>query len=244
MQNNPKLAAAIQQSMLPVQPPNIGSYRIVLRIDPVDFLVGDFYDFFEFDKDTFGFCIGDAAGRGLQAALLVRDVVVSLRMGLEKELKLVHTIKKLNRLIHQSSFSTRLASLFYGEIEPDGRLIYVNAGHPPPFLIDSHEIKELPATGTMIGIHEKIDIYRSYERLDPGAFLLLYSDGVIERRDTDRQQFGIRRLKDVVWKNREKTLQQILDAIFSTIYEFGGKEKWHDDTTVILIKRTESEKSI
>lgn len=88
--------------------------------------MGYLYDFHVFDEESFRVCIGDACGHGLQAALLVRDVLTGLRMGLEKEMKLVHIIKKLNRVIHRSNYSTHYASLFYCEIQNDGDLVCVN----------------------------------------------------------------------------------------------------------------------
>ena len=81
-----------------------------------------------------GLSIGDASGHGLPAALLVRDVVTGMRMGIEKELKVAHVFEKLNRVIHRSRLSSRFVSVFYGELEADGNLVYVNAGHQPPIL--------------------------------------------------------------------------------------------------------------
>ena len=86
-----------------------------------------------------GVSIGDASGHGLPAALLVRDVVTGLRMGIEKELKVAHVFEKLNRVIHRSRLSSRFVSVFYGELEADGNLVYVNAGHQPPILFFKEE---------------------------------------------------------------------------------------------------------
>jgi len=64
----------------------------------------------------------------------VRDVVTGLRMGIERELKIAHVFTKLNQVIHRSRLSSRFVSVFYGELEADGNLVYVNAGHQPPIL--------------------------------------------------------------------------------------------------------------
>ena len=90
---------------------------------------GDFYDFHDLGEGTLGIAIGDASGHGLPAALLVRDVVTGLRMGIEKELKVAHVFEKLNRVIHRSRLSSRFVSVFYAELDRDGNLVYVNAGH-------------------------------------------------------------------------------------------------------------------
>ena len=89
---------------------------------PAELVGGDLFDYFNFDNEEFGVCIGDASGHGLPAALLVRDVVTGLRMGLEKQMKMVYTFKKLNNVIYRSVYSTRFISLFYAEIQKDGNL--------------------------------------------------------------------------------------------------------------------------
>ena len=92
-------------------------YDLAARSVAADEVGGDFYDFEDFGSDMLGVSIGDASGHGLPAALLVRDVVTGLRMGIEKELKVAHVFEKLNRVIHRSRLSSRFVSVFYGELE-------------------------------------------------------------------------------------------------------------------------------
>ena len=127
-------AAEIQQSLLVEEPPHFPGYDIACRSVAAEEVGGDFYDFVSFDGEMLGIAIGDASGHGLPAALLVRDVVTGLRMGIEKELKVAHVFEKLNRVIHRCNLSSRFVCVFYGELERDGNLIYVNAGHQPPIL--------------------------------------------------------------------------------------------------------------
>ena len=95
--------------------------------------------------------IGDASGHGLPAALLVRDIVTGLRMGLEKHLRMEYVFSKLNRVIHRSNLSSRFISVFYGELESNGNLSFVNAGHQPPLLFRKDRVLELRTGGTVIG---------------------------------------------------------------------------------------------
>lgn len=238
IENDLQQAATIQQSLLPKQAPEIPGYEIAFRSEASVIIVGDFYDFFKFDRSYFGICIGDAAGHGLPGSLLVRDVVTGLRMGLEKEMKMVHTLKKLNRVIHQSTFSTRFASLFYGEIEDDGHLIYVNAGHPPPLLVSKDQVRELKATGPIIGVISEINLHQAFTYFKPGDWLVLYSDGIIERLNAKGEFFGIERLKQLV-QVKNLSAREILNLVFKTVFEFGAGERWQDDATVIVIKRTD-----
>src|SRR6185295_17461853 len=143
-------AAEIQQSLLVEDPPDFPGYDIACLSVPADEVGGDFYDFHPFNGDMLGLAIGDASGHGLPAALLVRDVVTGLRMGIEKELKVAHVFAKLNRVIHRSTLSSRFVSVFYGELEPEGNFIYINAGHHPPLLFSAADAYELDTGGTVI----------------------------------------------------------------------------------------------
>ncbi len=230
-------AAHIQQSLLPGQPPHISGYQISARSQPAELVGGDLFDFFEFDDEVFGFCIGDASGHGLPAALLVRDVVIGMRMGLEKNMKMVHSFKKLNNVIYRSTYSTRFISLFYGELEKDGHLIYVNAGHPAPLLICGNEVQTLKATGLILGALPDIALHRSYARMEPDSILLLFSDGIFERENENEEPYSIERLKEVVLKNQNKSAEEIQNLIFEDVFEFGNRSKWDDDTTIVVIKR-------
>ena len=142
-----------------------------------------------------GLAIGDASGHGLPAALLVRDVVTGLRMGIEKELKIAHVFAKLNRVIHRSNLSSRFITVFYGELEANGNLIYVNAGHQPPILFFANPAQvpnhmELDTGGTVIGPLPEPTFRRGFARVRPGEILVAVTDGILERRDADGEFFG------------------------------------------------------
>ena len=233
-------AAHIQQSLLPARPPKMRGYDIAARSLPAELVGGDLYDFFYFDEEMFGISVGDASGHGLPAALLVRDVVTGLRMGMEKEMKMVQTLKKLNRVIHRSTYSTRFVSLFYGEIESNGNIIYANAGHPAPLLVHGSQLKELKANGIILGALPEISLSRAYAYFEPGGLLVMYSDGIFERRNGEDQAYGLARLKELVLRNQSKSAQEILDLIFRAVAEHGEGTSWEDDATVVVVKRVKA----
>jgi hypothetical protein len=235
--NEYEQAALIQRSLLPAVTPRIQGFQIAGRSKPAELVVGDFYDFYEFDDEMFGASIGDASGHGLLAAMLVRDVVTGLRMGLEKEMKMVHTIKKLNSVLHRSTYSSRFVTLFYAEIERNGNLIYANAGHPGPLLVRGDHVQVLKANGTILGALPEIAIQRAIAFLEPQGVLVMYSDGIFERLNHEGEQFGIPRLKKLVVRNQHKSAQEILDLIFDTVFQYGKGARWEDDTTAVVIKR-------
>ena len=183
--------------------PTFAGYDIACRSVPADEVGGDFYDFHPFDGEMLGLAIGDASGHGLPAALLVRDVVTGLRMGIEKELKIAHVFAKLNRVIHRSNLSSRFVCVFYGELEASGNLIYVNAGHQPPLLFFANRAQvpnhmELATGGTVIGPLPEPRFRRGFARVRPGEVLVALTDGILERRDADGEFFGLDRLKALV----------------------------------------------
>lgn len=237
MKSDLKRAEQIQKSLLPRDAPKIKGYDIFGHSQPAEVVGGDFYDYFEFGEDDFGGCIGDASGHGLPAALLVRDVVIGLRMGLAKEMRLVYTLDKLNQVIQRSTYSTNFVSIFIGEIESNGHLFYVNAGHPPPFLVCGDRVYDLEATGITLGFMPEIDLRRSYIRLEKDSVLVLYSDGIVERQKTEEEQFGIDRLKEFVIANKDKSAKEIVESVFKTVYNFANRASWEDDATMVVIKR-------
>lgn len=230
-------AATIQQSLLPANPPLVRGYEMAGRSQPAELVGGDLYDYIPFDDDMFGIAVGDASGHGLPAALLVRDVVTGLRMGLEKEMKMVETLKKLNRVIHRSTYSSRFVSLFYAEVESNGNVIYANAGHPAPLLVHGEHVLELKASGIIIGALPEIALHRGYAFFEPGAVLLMYSDGIFERQGADGQQFSIARLKELAKAHQAKSAPEILEIIFNAVYEYGEGASWEDDATLVVVKR-------
>jgi sigma-B regulation protein RsbU (phosphoserine phosphatase) len=239
-------AAEIQQSLLVEEPPEFPGYELAARSVPADEVGGDFYDFYDLGEGTLGLAIGDASGHGLPAALLVRDVVTGLRMGIEKELKVAHVFEKLNRVIHRSRLSSRFVSVFYCELERDGNLVYVNAGHQPPILFFRQQTAgkvcevELSNGGTVIGPLPEARFQRGFARLHPGEVLLLLTDGILERRDKNSEFFGDERVRGLVRQHQSQSATVILERLFDAALAWGDGRPWEDDATIVVVKRGES----
>ncbi|GAB4373430.1 MAG: hypothetical protein Kow0042_17360 [Calditrichia bacterium] len=232
-----KQARQIQQSLLPREVPTFPGYQIAGRSQPAEIVGGDLYDYFLFSDGELGVCIGDASGHGLPAALLVRDVVTGLRMGLEEDKKMVPIFKKLNRVIFRSVYSTHFISLFYAEIDKYGNMEYVNAGHPAPLLLQGDTIIELESTGQILGALRDMELSHRYIKIEPGSILFMYTDALPERKNKQGEQFGLKKLKELLLESREMTPEMILENVFQTITHFGNPAKWQDDATAIVIKR-------
>lgn len=226
----------VQTSLLPKTPPALGGFRSAARSLPAEVVGGDFYDWMPLSSDSIILAIGDASGHGIPAALQVRDVVTGLRMGVGMEFRLTNIATRLNQVVHASSLSTRFVSVFLGELESNGDLLYVNAGHVAPLVVRQRGIETLHSTGLVLGPTREAHYRRGYARLRPGDLLVLYTDGITERAAPDESQFGDGEFLKLLRRGRADSPQQLLEAMFSAA-EAHGLGPWKDDATVVLVQR-------
>jgi sigma-B regulation protein RsbU (phosphoserine phosphatase) len=236
MDGDVQQAAIIQRSLVSNSVPLIAGYETAGCSQPADIMGGDFFDFSILDEDFFTVAVGDVSGHGLPAALLVRDVVTGLRMGVEREMRMAEAVQKLNRVIHRSTLSTNFVSLFFAEIESTGNILYVNAGHPPPLLVHGSTVKRLEPTGMVLGAMSDTPFRRASATLAPGTVLLMYSDGAIERQ-REHEEFGLDRLEQLVIRHQGESATAILDVLHRAITAFGIPSRFEDDLTLVIIKR-------
>jgi hypothetical protein len=230
-------AMEVQRSCLPSRPPQFPGYDIAALSVPAEDVGGDLYDFIVLGDRTLAITVADASGHGLGAALLARDVRTGLRMGAGRQTKVVHTLEQLNRVLHDGGVGSSFVSAFYGELEAGGDLLYVNAGHPEPILVNGRRIRTLARGGIVLGPTPDARFRRHFGHLEPGATLVLYTDGILERRNEQGDLFEIERLQKAVLQAIDQPADGILHAIFSAAEAFGPGTRWDDDATVIVVKR-------
>lgn len=233
-------ARRIQSSILPQRNPRHGDFDVCGRIVPLESVGGDYFDLIRVSDRILGVAVADVTGHGLPAALQVRDVYTGLRMGLTQEFKIVRTVERLNDIIHESSLTSRFVSMFYGELDLNGVFIYVNAGHPPPFILsDSGEVEELTEGGPVLGPIPNASYDRGYCKLSPGDLLVLYSDGIVEAaRDTGEgsEEYGLERLLATLKESRSLRAREIVKAVFDEVDAFGGPGPAGDDRTLVVVR--------
>ena len=237
LQTDMSRAAEIQRSLLPKAPPPFPGFSIAARSIPAAQVGGDFYDYSLLQKDLLLLSLGDASGHELGSALLARDVVTGLRMGAERDLKIAAIMERLNRVISRSILSTRFVSLFLGELEGNGNLFYVNAGHPAPFLLGAQGIRRLKVGGLIIGPVEQATFKRGFAHVDRGDSLVIVSDGVLERLSPEGEEFGDEGLLGVVGPLVGHPANEVLEAILEAALRYGDEAPWEDDTTVMVVTR-------
>ncbi len=230
-------AAEIQRSLLPRGPFELPGYTIAARSFPAAVVGGDLYDFARLDEETMLLAIGDASGHGLAAALLARDVVTGLRMGAERSLKITEVIHRLNRVISRSALSTRFVSLFAGELERNGNVFYVNAGHPAARLFGARGERRLERGGMILGPVPGASFRRGFAHVDRGDTMVLVTDGVLERMNDAGRMFGEDGVARVVEPRAGQPAEGILTELLEACRQWGRGRPWNDDTSAIVISR-------
>jgi serine phosphatase RsbU (regulator of sigma subunit) len=239
-------AQAIQLSLLPQRLPPLEGFDIAARTVPADEVGGDVYDAQPLEPGMLGLLIADASGHGLPAALQARDVIVGMRMGQSHNEKITAQVERLNRVVHQTILVSRFITMFYAELETNGNLTYVNAGHNPPLLLTpAGEVFQLQTSGPVLGPLPDAVYRRCYMTLRPGEMLVLFTDGVVERpafgeeADDEHEavEFGLENLVPLCLESRHLAATQIVDRIIQAVREFGGDTPLQDDASVMVIKR-------
>lgn len=233
-------ARKIQLSLLPQEFPKFYDYDLFGQSKPAEIVGGDVFDVVPISESILGLAFADASGHGLPAALQVRDVVIGLRMGIEKDMKIVRTMLKLNSVLHHAGKNGKnheFIALFYAELEDNGNFFYVNAGHHPPLFFGHENVLELTRGGLILGPYLKAKYERGFLFFEKGNILVMYSDGVTEATNSVGEEFGSQRLVDVVKANRKASSRELVKLIFEANERHLGDMPPKDDRSLFIIKR-------
>ena len=234
-----KRAASLQQSLLPAEPLVSPPYRVAGRNIPSSDVGGDYFDFIEGESTVLTIGLGDVAGKGMPAALLMTNLHASVRAHVESEPRLPLVMGRLNRSIHQAVRGERFITLVLIAIDRQtGEIQYVNAGHNPPYLVKaSGEIEMLSVGGLLLGMFPEATYESAALTLGPGEVLVLYSDGVTEARNDQDDEYGEERLVAFLKEHKDDDPERMVETLIRTIYEFSQDGKPGDDVTVAVIRR-------
>jgi serine phosphatase RsbU (regulator of sigma subunit) len=254
-----EIAREVQRSLFPLEDPAVEGWTLASRNVPANDVGGDYYDYVRIEEHgTWGIALGDVAGKGMGAALLVANLQATLRAYLRIDLKevagggrppgggrstgeMAFLFSLLNRALASVVQSNRFASLVYGELDPrTGRFVYVNAGQNPPMVVRADgSLLQLPPGGMILGILEEACFSAAEVVLAPGDALVLYCDGVTERFDAGGEEYGEERLAEVLSRNRGRPAAAVRDALLDSVATFAGDTPAHDDVTVVVLARDE-----
>ncbi len=236
------LAMDVQASFLPRELPDIPGWQLAVTLRPARETSGDFYDVSVLPNGWLGIVVADVAGKGAAAALFMALSWSLIRTYAEEyptqpELAL----RAANRRILTDTRTNRFVTVFYGILDPvTGRLVYCNAGHCPPLLFCARKSKGFQAlvgTGTPLGILTEGSWEQDAVDLTPGDVLVMYTDGITEARNQEREFFDQSRLLETVRAHVGHPAQEIQDAILETVYAFTGDLPQTDDIALAVVGR-------
>jgi len=199
---------------------------------------GDYYDFLRLGGGRLGLVLGDVAGKGIAAALLMAHLQASLRsqcaVALDQPQQLLRSV---NQLFYEHTTAGAYATLFFAEYDDrERRLRYANCGHLSGLLLRSDgTLERLGTTGPVVGLFEQWDCEIEERELDPGDRLVLYTDGVTESFNEAEEEFGEARLTEALREGPESPPQATIAAIVDGVRRFSPREQ-HDDITLIVAR--------
>jgi sigma-B regulation protein RsbU (phosphoserine phosphatase) len=233
------IARGVQQRLFPQRLPVIAGVSCAGHCRPAQGVGGDYYDFLTLATGRLGIALGDVAGKGIPAALLMASLQASLRgQRLSGPADLAQLMTNLNFLIHEASPDNRYATFFYGELDPaTRRLEYVNAGHNAPMLVRATgAIERLRATGPVVGLVEAGRFEQRSVELAPGDVLIVYSDGISEAMNSREEEWGEDQLAAVATSALPCAPQELIDKLFVAADAFAGGAMQHDDMTLVVVR--------
>ncbi|HSK70628.1 MAG TPA: SpoIIE family protein phosphatase [Pyrinomonadaceae bacterium] len=239
-----EIAREVQERLFPQELPKVEGLDYFGACRPALGVGGDYYDFLELPEGKFGIAIGDISGKGIGASLMMASLQASLRgQSIHFKDDLASLMKQINSLLYEASTSNRYATFFYSQYDPKTRkLIYVNAGHNPPFLIrkkdDDFEVLKLEEGGAVVGmLPSDFVFYKQGEiELQPGDLLVGFTDGISEAMNPNEEEWGEDAMLEEIKRVTEKPAEEILNYIVERADEFANGANQHDDMTMILIK--------
>jgi serine phosphatase RsbU (regulator of sigma subunit)/pSer/pThr/pTyr-binding forkhead associated (FHA) protein len=230
------IAREIQQALVPDGLQDYPNYSVAGILRPCNEVGGDYFDVFPLPDGRLALLIADVAGKGLGAALvttMLQGVLSGMTLGVDP----VKVFNHLNKFLCGHASVGRCATMFLGLLDTCGALEFLRAGHPSPLLMRQGVASELYSSGSLpIGLFENESYASSRIQLEPGDTLLLYTDGVTEAEDRDRNLFQDERLKEVFSQHQNSSLKHIEDGIFSALEKFTEGASQADDVTLLVVR--------
>ena len=236
------LAKTIQQGLLPKLIPTIPCYDISAINESSQQVGGDYYDIIPLSPHEYVLAIGDVAGKGIPAALLMANVQAALRTIAPLRLQLPDATTRINSLIYGNTDIDKFITFFWGLLDTETHTFeYVNAGHNPPYLLrNDGTVETLSEGGLILGILDPPPPYSSgIVLLEPGDTIVGYTDGVNEAMSSEMVEFGDDRFLELLEDCRDLDALSTITRVRDEIVEYARGAPQSDDITMLVAKRTE-----
>jgi serine phosphatase RsbU (regulator of sigma subunit) len=231
-----RTASQIQQALLP-QPRREGAFYVAVGASvPSRMIGGDFFDYLELSGDAFGFALGDVTGKGPPAALVTAMIQGIFGSQIKKAVAPNDLIALVNRVLLSRRIESRLATIFFGSMTPDGRLTYCNAAQNPPLLFSGDSWERLEVGGTLVGAFANAVYEQAERQLKPGDTIVLFSDGIVEARNVEEEEFGEQRIRETIQPRAHEPVETILDRLLRALETFTRGIPQADDLTAVVVR--------
>lgn len=252
MQSELTIAREVQDQLFPKAELALRTFRLMGLCNPARMVSGDYYDFLQLHSSV-ALAIGDVAGKGISAALLMASIQSIMRTqltagipaaaaagngGPHPVLSTRYLVSQLNKQLYDSTSAEKYATFFFGLYDEASRMLtYTNAGHLPPILLREGSPIPLEVTGTVVGAFP----FSRYEEkcipLQTGDLLTAYTDGITEPENEYGQMFGEERLIEVLVKYGNRDGSEIISRVMESVHQWTGSSELQDDMTLLLARR-------
>lgn len=236
MEQELSIARDIQQGLLPQGLRDFPHLAVCGMQTPCQAVGGDYYDVFPLGNGLTAFLIADVAGKGLGAALLTTMLQGALS-GMTLGVSPAKVFNHINRFLCEHAAVGRYATMFFGMVDAAGALEFIQAGHPSPLLIRNGEVSDIYTEGSFpVGLVEEAEFSSTRMQLQPDDTLVLFTDGIVEAANTERELFGFPRLREVVTANARAPMGELQQAVLDAVAGFSRGAPQADDITLLLVR--------
>jgi len=244
MKRDLQIAREIQTWLLPGAPPQIPGLSVAYITRPANTVAGDYYDVFprpgkSTEENRVVFAVADVAGKSIPAAMLMATFQASLKTLSTAQVALPELVANMNKYAcSNSQGGLRFTTAFFSEYDAARRIFtYINAGHNNPILRRSSGlIERLDVGGLPLGILPEATYESASVALEPGDWLIIFTDGLVEAENANQDEYGETRLLSAIAAGAGTTPQEMLTRLMSEVDLFVGATPQHDDVTCLLIK--------
>jgi sigma-B regulation protein RsbU (phosphoserine phosphatase) len=254
LQSEIEIAREVQNQLFPKATPVSKSLRLNAACTPARLVSGDYYDYLNLCDSKIAFAIGDVAGKGISAALLMATVQSTMRTQLRAGREMAAAaagdggtsgtfstaglVSRLNQQLYAYTPPEKFATFYFAIYDDDtGWMQYTNAGHLPPVLVRRGQASRLEVTGTVVGAFGGSQYEEASLQLERGDLLVCFTDGLTEPENEFGEMFGEDRLADVAVKNADRESSEIVAAIMDSVRNWTGSPELQDDMTLLLARR-------
>jgi sigma-B regulation protein RsbU (phosphoserine phosphatase) len=226
-----ELASEMQNMLFPDKLPDNNQLSIHAYYQPHHQVGGDYYDFIKLNDYEVVFCVADVSGKGVSAALLMANFQANLRALFKHSTSLTDIIHELNTLVFDNAKGEKFITIFLARYNLVTRMLtYINAGHNPPLMICSNTLLQLTTGGIGVGMLPEIPrIREGVVHVSPQTVLLCYTDGLIEQKNDEGEDFGMDRLIQIILQSDAPEMKKLNTSIILSLDKFKQDMSYVDD---------------